>query len=51
MQNMSNTVPQEFKSGPVVAAAKKKTSRVWDNKFVRKPLMWLYNKIFKIYYR
>jgi len=51
MQNMSNTVPQEFKTGPVVPAAKKKTSRVWDNKFVRKPLMWLYNKIFKIYYR
>ncbi len=50
MQNMSNQVPDEFKATTERSAATKKKSGFWNLPFVRKPLMRLYDRIFKIYY-
>lgn len=50
MQNMSNQVPDEFKKSVEKTTANKKKSGFWNLPFVRKPLMRLYDRIFKIYY-
>lgn len=51
MQNMSNQVPDEFRSVTAAPQKGKKANRFWNNRFVHKPLMWLYDRIFRIYYR
>ncbi len=51
MQNMSNQVPEEFKGTTDKAKKNKKSKTFWNLPLIRKPMMWLYNTIFRIYYK
>jgi len=47
-QNMSNTLPAELSSAPV-SNQRSPLKRFWELPFVKKPLLALYNMIFKLY--
>jgi hypothetical protein len=51
MQNMSNQVPDEFKEKITQGKKTKKNKGFWNIPLIRKPMMWLYNTIFRIYYK
>lgn len=51
MQNMSNQVPAEISGKKVEVQSEKKSKRILDLPLFKKPLLWLYNRIFRLYYK
>ncbi len=51
MQNMSNQVPAEISGRKVEPETQKAVRRIFDLPVFKKPLLWLYNKIFRLYYK
>jgi hypothetical protein len=47
-QNMSNTLPARLSSVPV-SNQRSPLTRFWELPFIKKPLLALYNMIFKLY--
>lgn len=47
-QNMSNTLPMGLSSAPI-SNRRSSLQRFWELHFVKKPLLSLYNMIFKLY--
>ena len=50
-QNMSNTLPASYKSGTQTQKQETSSRSFWNLPFLKKPLLALYNFIFKIYYK
>jgi glycosyltransferase involved in cell wall biosynthesis len=50
MQNMSNQVPDEFRKMGNVRTVNGKHSKLWDTPVIKRPLMKLYDLIFRLYY-
>lgn len=50
MQNMSNQVSPEFQKTPKAPAKKAGHSKIWDLPIIRRPMMRLYDLIFRLYY-
>jgi glycosyltransferase involved in cell wall biosynthesis len=51
VQNMSNTLPAEFRSRPAKLGTASRLSRLWELPVFKKPLLALYNAIFNLYYK
>lgn len=50
MQNMSNQVPDEFRKMENVRSVNGKHSKFWNIPLIKRPLMKLYDLIFRLYY-
>jgi glycosyltransferase involved in cell wall biosynthesis len=50
MQNMSNQVPDEFRKMENVRPVNRKRSKLWNFPLIKRPLMKLYDLIFRLYY-
>lgn len=50
MQNMSNQVPAEFRKMANIRPVNKKHSKLWNIPLIKRPLMKLYDLIFRLYY-
>ena len=49
VQNMSNTLPPHLRQSALERPAAARRRSLWDFPLVKKPLLWLYDRIFKLY--
>ena len=49
VQNMSNTLPPHLRQSALERPAAVRKRSLWDFPLVKKPLLWLYDRIFKLY--
>jgi hypothetical protein len=50
MQNMSNQVSPEFQKSPQIQMHTKNRSKLWSFPLIKRPMMKLYDLIFRLYY-